>query len=65
MTVLIRIIGPFSEVLDTVRSLEASDILHDKKFVAEHYGDNGYTYTICGKPGNLAIATVEKKVKSA
>lgn len=62
MTVLIRIIGPFSEVLDIVRSLEASDILHDREFVAEHYGDSGYTYSICGKPGSSAMAIVEKKV---
>lgn len=64
MTVIIRILGPYSEVLDTVRSLESSGVF-DSEFVAEHYGEHGYTYSICGKPGRSAMATVEKKVKSA
>lgn len=63
MTVLIRIIGPYSEVLETVRTLESSGILHDREFVAEHYGEHGYTYSICGKPGRSAMAIVEAKVK--
>ena len=63
MTVLIRIIGPYSEVLDTVRSLESSSILHDRQFVGEHYCALGYTYSICGKPGRSAMAILEAKVK--
>lgn len=48
MTVIIRIIGPYQEVVDAAAALSGSKILCGQSFIGEHWNEGSYCYSVCG-----------------